>query len=94
MKSLFVHLLLSLVLSGMVSCSNDEDEPLAECPNPSHLNGLLQQIQAIQLEIGQLQAQLGTVAGTDQDAINQKREAIRKRGIAIDEELSTYESCF
>ena len=93
MKSIIVHLLLSLVLSGTVSCSNDDDAPLAECPSPSYISGMISQVQAIQKEVSLLEAQLPNTQGADRDALVTKINNAKEREKTLKEELLDYRHC-
>ena len=93
MKSLFVHLLLSLVLSGAVSCSNDDDEPLVECPAPSYLLGIITQVEAIQKEILLLEAQLPNTQGADRTALLNNINQAKEREETLKDELLNYRHC-
>ncbi len=95
MKKLLTLIALSAIMSFAVGCSDDDsDAPKVTCPSPSYLNGLIQQIQAIQVEMNALQGQLLTAQGADRDAINAKIDKARERENNLKKELNTYQHCF
>ena len=95
MKRFLTLVAVSIALSLTAGCSNDDDAtaPVA-CPSPGHLNGLVQQLQAIQAEINVLQTQLPNAQGTDRDAILDKINKANERGSELDKELEKYQHCF
>ncbi|QMU30027.1 hypothetical protein [Adhaeribacter radiodurans] len=73
-------------------CSED-DAPQVDCPNPSYINGLIQQVEAIETEVSTLQAQLPNAQGADRDAINVQIKGATNRQDTILKELSNYRHC-
>ncbi len=82
-----------VVLAFTSGCSED-DAPQPDCPNPSYIMGLIQQVEAIEKELGVLQAQLQNAQGTDRDAINVKIKNATDRENSIAKELNNYRHCF
>ncbi|RDC64283.1 hypothetical protein AHMF7616_02896 [Adhaeribacter pallidiroseus] len=86
-------LLLSGLLSGLVGCSGDDDEPLVECPSPSFLSGLITQVEAIQKEILLLEAQLPNSQGADRTALLNNINQAKEREESLKDELLNYRHC-
>ena len=93
MKHLLVLLLLSGVLSGIVSCSDDDEEPLVECPSPSYLMSIITQVEAIQKEVLLMEAQLPNTQGADRDALVININKAKEREKTIKDELLNYRHC-
>ncbi len=93
MKHLVVLLLLFGALSGMVGCSNDDDEPLVECPSPSYLSGIITQVEGIQKEVLLMEAQLPNTQGADRDALVIKINNAKEREKTLKDELLDYRHC-
>ncbi|MDQ4140549.1 MAG: hypothetical protein M3142_08480 [Bacteroidota bacterium] len=82
-----------MVLAFTSGCSED-DAPQPDCPNPSYIMGLIQQVEAIEKELGVLQAQLQNSQGADRDAINIKIKNATDRENSIAKELNNFRHCF
>ncbi|PSR56350.1 hypothetical protein AHMF7605_24055 [Adhaeribacter arboris] len=92
MLRLLTFIAFFFVLAFVGGCSED-DAPLADCPSTAYINGLIQQVDAINAEVSVLQTQLPNAQGADKDAITVKIKSANDRKDTILKELNNYRHC-